>query len=174
MTQFAPPIIPELPDEYNGDNLADDLTSFRAAYESGQIGTTRPAWAEAGFPWVKDNGDGTMSLMIWDGSTDRAVALVKAGATAAEWRTALSVYSQAEADAAFAPKIPNAGDVGSPGMFDCILATNLSIGQNVAGSNLRWASTSSTGDDVSGVSPSGTWRWMSTGNEIGIAVRIAL
>lgn len=136
-------------------------------------GVSLPGFPRDNYPTTPTTG-GAASLTSFSPQTGNPATDVQEAIEGCAYLTATNIDSTVAA--AFRTALVSgitAGSVGSYGMFDCTLGTDQAIGANIAGSNLKWASTSSGADDISGTSPSGTWRWMSTGNEIGLAVRIA-
>jgi hypothetical protein len=54
----------------SGNDLAARLNAFDLAVKSGFTHTARPSGIAAGGVWTRDNGDGTYTRMIYDGSSD--------------------------------------------------------------------------------------------------------
>lgn len=66
----------------SGDDLADRLNSFDTAHKSNQAGSARPSSIAAGGIWSRANGDGTYTLMLWDGAADRPIVMEQAASLA--------------------------------------------------------------------------------------------
>ena len=69
----------------DGSILADKWNAYDLAAKSGQRGLTRPSGILAGGIWTRDNGDGTDTVMMFDGTQDVPIA-TQLAATPAEFR----------------------------------------------------------------------------------------
>lgn len=58
----------------DGSDVVTAWNAFDTAYKSGQLDTTRPTGITRGGLWTRDNGDGTETLMLYDGSADVPIA----------------------------------------------------------------------------------------------------
>lgn len=75
MTQTWPPTIPPVETTYSGDAFADAFNEFGESLKSGFLGSTAPAGITRGGLWSRDNDDGSVTLMAYDGSESTPVSL---------------------------------------------------------------------------------------------------
>ncbi|MBU3262055.1 hypothetical protein KPG71_18700 [Roseovarius sp. PS-C2] len=68
----------------DGSDLVGRLNNFDTAHKTNQAGATRPTGISAGGLWSKDNGGGSFTLMLFDGSTDIPLTSLPGGLAAGD------------------------------------------------------------------------------------------
>lgn len=164
----------------DGAALLAALRAFSASHEEGFLGATRPSWIKKGGVWTRLNGDSSVSLCVFDGSTDREIAQV---ATLGDLAALSSVATEKLDDGAVTtPKLATgermttanvgaaaaAAVVNSVGSYAFLAAQGLTLnpGDTTSATNLYFASITENALDTNlqqvmpGTQPTGTWRCM--------------
>lgn len=68
----------------DGSDLVGRLNNFDTAHKTNQAGATRPTGIAAGGLWSKNNGGGSFTLMLFDGSTDIPLTSLPSGLAAGD------------------------------------------------------------------------------------------
>jgi hypothetical protein len=164
----------------DGAALLAALRAFSASHEEGFLGATRPSWIKKGGVWTRLNGDSSVSLCVFDGSTDLVIAqLASLGALA----TLNSVATGKLDDAAVTtPKLATdeqmttdnvtaktaGAGVDTVGTYAFLAANGLTLnpGAEVDATSLYYASVTDNPFDTNGqqvtpgTQPTGSWRCM--------------